>query len=153
MPAASSAYRERGGERKNGGPTMTTIWITRRGAVATAAAGLLTALLPGAPALTERAAGPAQRVLGIFRDREAAASIGRVYLRQRPEEHNEERMLALLMGDASPASTGERLDEAALHAALRRRLREDFACGRTVWVDGWLLSATEARLCALAAMA
>ena len=34
-------------------------------------------------------------------------------------------------------------------SALRRQVRDDFARGRTILVDGWLLSVTEARQCAL----
>jgi hypothetical protein len=30
---------------------------------------------------------------------------------------------------------------------------EDFRCGRVVTVDGWLLSRTEARICAIAYLA
>lgn len=47
----------------------------------------------------------------------------------------------------------------ALHAALRLQwaphqsiaqlVRDDFGCGRTVLVDGWVLAVTEARQCAL----
>jgi hypothetical protein len=32
---------------------------------------------------------------------------------------------------------------------IERQVRDDFAAGRTVLVDGWVLSATEARQCAL----
>lgn len=38
-------------------------------------------------------------------------------------------------------------------AALASRIRRDFAEGRTVWVDGWLLADTEVRLYALTALA
>jgi hypothetical protein len=34
--------------------------------------------------------------------------------------------------------------------AIAARVRDDFANGRIVTVDGWMLSITEARLCALA---
>lgn len=42
---------------------------------------------------------------------------------------------------------------AVRRAALAARIRRDFAQGRTVWVDGWLLADTEARLYALTALA
>jgi hypothetical protein len=35
------------------------------------------------------------------------------------------------------------------HASLDDKIRNDFADGRTVLVDGWVLSLTEARQCAL----
>jgi hypothetical protein len=40
-----------------------------------------------------------------------------------------------------------------VHDWLRGRVRDDFRAGRTVTVDGWVLSDTEARLYALAAHA
>lgn len=38
-----------------------------------------------------------------------------------------------------------------LRVQTKKRIREDFARGRTVTVDGWVLSRTEAALCILAA--
>ena len=38
-------------------------------------------------------------------------------------------------------------------AQLARLVRDDFEAGRTVVVDGWILSATEARQCALFSLA
>jgi hypothetical protein len=35
------------------------------------------------------------------------------------------------------------------HRSIEQQVRDDFAAGRTVVVDGWVLSATEARQCAL----
>jgi len=35
------------------------------------------------------------------------------------------------------------------HPSIDDRIRDDFGAGRTVVVDGWLLSVTEARQCAL----
>ncbi len=42
-----------------------------------------------------------------------------------------------------------RVDPIALLAVLQRQVRRDFELGRTIEVDGWILSVTEARLCAL----
>jgi hypothetical protein len=41
------------------------------------------------------------------------------------------------------------LDRATLRRRVDRRIRADFAAGRVVSVDGWVLSRTEARLYAL----
>ena len=35
------------------------------------------------------------------------------------------------------------------HGSIERQVRDDFAAGRTVVVDGWVLSVTEARQCAI----
>lgn len=52
---------------------------------------------------------------------------------------------ALLRADASVGAT---LPEAqAGEASLEARIRSDFAAGRIVRVDHWVLSETEARLC------
>jgi hypothetical protein len=102
------------------------------------------------------AASSARRLLSIFRDPAAAASIGRAYLRDRPQERDGERLIALLMsadGDPpGPAAADNDADGATLHERLRHRTRRDFAAGRTVWVEGVLLARTEARLYALAAL-
>jgi hypothetical protein len=79
------------------------------------------------------------------RARASAARIGEAYLEDHPEE-------------AQPALLARLLREAGLEEApgptsrARARIREDFERGRTVQVDGWVLSRTEARLCALTAL-
>jgi hypothetical protein len=40
-----------------------------------------------------------------------------------------------------------------MHKSIADRVRDDFGAGRTVLVDGWVLSVTEARQCALASLA
>ena len=110
--------------------------------------GLLAPLALGIAGLTPRRAGaqgPAARLVGIFRHQESARAVGRAYLRLAPEEADPARLLALIHpGDAAA------LAEAELRRAVAARQREDFACRRTVLLDGWVLSRTEARLCALA---
>ncbi len=82
---------------------------------------------------------------GLLRDRAAAASVGRAYLRCRPEERNLGVLLPLLFdGEAGPGES--------LASSLGSRIREDFACARVVAVQGWRLSETEARLCAAVAL-
>lgn len=71
-------------------------------------------------------------------DRQAAEAIGNAYLALRPTEKNFLR-LNLAMAGIGPHNVND---------AVRR----DFATGRIVHVDGWALSRTEARLCALIAM-
>ena len=75
---------------------------------------------------------------GVKIDQQAAEAIGNAYLALRPEEKNFLR-LNLTMAGISPLDVND---------AVRR----DFATGRIVYVDGWALSRTEARLCALIAL-
>lgn len=87
--------------------------------------------------------GRAGGLLRLLPDRAAAARIGRSYLAAAPEEASVDRLMALL--DLPDGGDAARLFEA------RRRM--DFREGRTVPVEGWRLAVTEARLCALAALA
>ncbi|MFO7588644.1 MAG: hypothetical protein R6X22_11290 [Gemmatimonadota bacterium] len=67
-------------------------------------------------------------------------SIGRSYRTETPTESDAESLRALLL-DGSPESA----DWSGLERRLRERIRADFDSDRTVLVDGWLLSVTEAR--------
>jgi len=61
-------------------------------------------------------------------------------------------LVSLLLArlELDPA-TVTRLQPQALRRRITERVQSDFADEDTVWVDGWVLSATEAWLCALAA--
>ncbi|ADE16268.1 hypothetical protein Nhal_3218 [Nitrosococcus halophilus Nc 4] len=91
----------------------------------------------------------------FFDDMDSAAFIGKKYLQTVPEEQSiailVERILAA-MPEAQETST-------SLAAVLRDKPevvkhchQQDFVEERIIQVDGWLLSATEARLCALCAL-
>jgi hypothetical protein len=80
---------------------------------------------------------------------EAMIAIGLAYLDQVPDEADVARLRHLL------ALTTE-LSAMSLPAPERDRLAmqqlEDFRTGQTVQIQGWILSRTEVRLCALAAL-
>ena len=91
----------------------------------------------------------AARLVGLFHVPASAAKVGRAYLRVAPLEADETRLLQLI-GAAHPA--WQAADAARLRRLITRRQVEDFRRGRVVSVQGWTLSSTEARLCALAAL-
>lgn len=97
------------------------------------ALGAVAARLPGR-------ASAGRALSRLPRDRRAARALGRAYLAEHPEEAG--RLRALLARNATPLGAGE----------LRARIRRDFEEVRLVRVRGWLLSRTEARLCALVAL-
>lgn len=100
--------------------------ITRR-------SGLLGGLLL---ALSRRRAAADDAGLGsLFTQAGSARTIGAAYLRAYPD--------AALTARSWPVASLARADVAA-------RVSNDFANGRVVMVEGWMLSQTEARLCALA---
>jgi hypothetical protein len=83
----------------------------------------------------------------------SAAQIGREYLRLRPSEGD---VTCLLNWLCSPALRDGRSSATANHRLLaemvRRNQEEDFKEGRVVLIQRWMISETEARLCALVAL-
>jgi hypothetical protein len=96
---------------------------------------------------------PASWVVGFFRHPNNAKVVGLAYLQQLPEERDPNVLLDRIFEGVTDrrsvltaAGTGRR------RAILLEQTRDDFAMGRTVKIDGWILSLTEARLCALVAL-
>jgi hypothetical protein len=96
----------------------------------------------------------AQALVGFYRDPESAARVGQAVLAAVPSEATAEAVVAALAGDRrAELEALAASDPAALRALLQEQHRRDFEDGRTVAIDGWVLSRTEARLCAVAALA
>jgi hypothetical protein len=90
-------------------------------------------------------------LLELFADRESASFVGERYLKARPEERSI-RWLSEHLTSGLLHSRGSLGHPNDLRGSLTRWQQADFATGRVVYVDGWVLSVTEARLCALAAL-
>jgi hypothetical protein len=92
----------------------------------------------------------ATRLGSLLYDRAAARRLGSLYVRQVPAEDDPHTLARLAIG-AQQANDVDSIDLDGL--SLRRRIdaqvRGDFVSGNTIRVDGWILSRTEARLCAL----
>jgi hypothetical protein len=125
-----------------------------RGAGATTALGLATPALLVFFAGCSRESALARLLSGFFADADSARAVGREYLELSPDEADAARVVERLAGaqlrewEALAASDPERLVQ-----ALRLQHRGDFANERVVAIRGWVLSETEVRLCALAALA
>jgi hypothetical protein len=111
------------------------------------------ALVAGGSAIAVRWTGErtVRRLLGLFTDRAALRPVGAAYLKAVPAESDRAKLERLLLQDlglearfASPEELGRLVAD---------RIRDDFAEDRVAQVEGWVLSRTEARLCALAALA
>lgn len=84
----------------------------------------------------------------LFDELGPARRVGRAYLDDHPDEADERALVRLL--DEEPGWQGVWEGSPARIAELARRtIRRDYQRGRTVPVDGWILSRTEARLCGL----
>jgi len=117
-------------------------------ALGLAAPGLLAAL---------SACGPSRelevRLADFYGDPTAAREVGQAYLKITPDERDRDRLVEALAGGA--LAEWERLalaDPGALQESVRSRHLADFALDRTVRLHGWILSRTEAQLCALTAL-
>ncbi len=115
-----------------------------------------TALSVAAPGLVAALAGCArdealtEALSGFYADPASAQVVGRAFLRRFPEETDTDTLVQRLAGSQRrhwarlAASDSERLAE-----EVRARHRADFENERVVRIRGWVLSETEARLCAL----
>jgi hypothetical protein len=79
----------------------------------------------------------------LFTDLRPPREIGHRYLRSFSQEGSREFLARALTGGAHPQ------DVQQLRALLGRQRERDFCTGDIAVIDGWVLSRTEARTCAL----
>jgi hypothetical protein len=92
-------------------------------------------------------------VRALFRQPKSAAFLGRCYLAQRPEERGSAILHDLIWRECTEEEKqAARAATASLQQVLNAAQLRDFARGHTIVLDGWVLSRTEARLYALAAL-
>ena len=90
------------------------------------------------------------RLAGWVAASEDVTTIGRAYLAGQPEEAHRDTLTRLLARDLSLFPYGVSDDE--LRQRSRAKISGDFADADTLTVQGWILSRTELRLCALASL-
>ena len=81
-------------------------------------------------------------LLSYIWDDNTIQEIGKTYRDQYPDE-NSERVLVTLL------SSGDLSDTGSIAKSLQQQIKEDYKAENIVMLDGWLLSLTEARQCAL----
>jgi hypothetical protein len=125
--------------------------ITRRSVLVAATFGVI--FSPGGAfslASRESFSGTATRLRALVPSPRSALEIGRVYLSRCPEEIGTGPLTRLILLSMSLREVDvAALDHRALPAMLTSCVRADFEKGFTVEIGGWILSRTEARLCAL----
>ena len=96
-----------------------------------------------------REVGTAIRLTWAFsHEEEAAAQVGRTYLALHPEENDEHVIAKLIEATYTLPSYPVGCASTAASALAAQNIL-DFRAGRVVWLDGWLMARTEARVCAL----
>ena len=105
--------------------------------------------LPAPLAAAQGSAGAMGRLRSLMGPPESARVIGSAYLERFPQEAEASTLLRLILDRlALVEPEAAALGAPALRGRLAAGLRADFADGHLVDVGGWLLSRTEARLCA-----
>lgn len=124
--------------------------VSRRRFFCGAIGALFGSLAIALPSLA-RAAMPAN-LDALLRHRASAERVGRRYLAMLPAGTDRSRLLTMspMLGRALEAVRDR--PEAAT-ALLQQSIEDDFRRADTVIVDGWVLAPTEARLCAVVALA
>jgi len=79
-------------------------------------------------------------------DEQTIRKTGAAYLQKMPGEKDHNKLVGLLAGNSSIARSS---DENEIHQYLEEKIKRDFDEGKTVMLNGWVLSVTEARQCAL----
>jgi hypothetical protein len=82
-------------------------------------------------------------------DAKTLAQIGDAYRRQMGEEVKPERLQAELLSDSAGQKISESSSFSVIQNLLDQKIHADFATGNVIVLDGWVLSQTEARQCAL----
>ena len=80
--------------------------------------------------------------LSMILDTQSISALGEQYRRRTPQEDSERRLVRSIM--KGKAGTGKELMN-----ELDETIKSEFGSGQTVIIDGWILSVTEARQCAL----
>jgi hypothetical protein len=94
----------------------------------------------------------AARLAATLSDQASARRLGAVYLRITPREANL-RTLVSKVGGHLPVRAVHKASRDELRRHISQAIYSDFTVGRTVKLDGWVMSRTEARVCAIAALA
>jgi hypothetical protein len=94
----------------------------------------------------------ASKLSQIFPHRDSAAAVGREYLKVTPLEADASQLIELIGPPKKFITARATAGAEAFADWLQAKQRDDFERGRVVLVQDWMLSRTEARLCALVAL-
>ncbi|HYM82218.1 MAG TPA: hypothetical protein VEY91_12515 [Candidatus Limnocylindria bacterium] len=95
---------------------------------------------------------PAGKLVGLLRHPASARVIGTAYLEAIPAEADAPILVDAIAAGLEGGPAALRADANALRRRLLRRIEHDFELETTVRLQGWIVSRTEARLCALATL-
>ena len=93
------------------------------------------------------------KLVGLFHDKESAKTIGREYLKNAPEEtHYKILIEKILTNSNTRLKIQTESSPNRIKNILVKKIREDYEHGRIIYLKDWIISITEARISALAAI-
>ena len=131
--------------------------LSRRDMLKLAAAACLTIVahsqLPGVALLERAQLLMPTRLAALLTHSDSARVIGKAYLHKYPQDARIDILLDQIAARLAASNAGlAGIAEDGLRAQLDVTVRADFAADRIVKLQGWILSTTEAQLCALATL-
>ena len=127
--------------------------IQRRDFCQWSGAALIGLLLPFSgcsgvdPSITRKLNVPG--TLGTINEASTISEIGATYMKKVPTESSETDLVNRLLTDIDGSELPTETDSAMLQKILIQKVKADFENGETIEINGWILSRTEARQCAL----
>ena len=82
-------------------------------------------------------------------DQSTIRMLGRAYLKLKPEETRDDVLLNDLLQKEPHRVFLKKIDVTKVESQIEKRIKHDFDSDHIVVVQGWVLSITEARQCAL----
>jgi len=91
-------------------------------------------------------------LISAFSNKKSLKHIGREYIKQLPASSSTSELVESILYSSSETVFHDSmlLNKKVLRKFIQDKVKEDFKQGRTISVQGWVLSQTEARLCGLA---
>jgi hypothetical protein len=87
--------------------------------------------------------------LSIIVDEKTIRDIGLAYISLAPNQTTESFLIARLMTDENGNKLSRTSSASNISTELRKKIIQDYTKGQYLFVDGWVLSETEAQQCAL----
>jgi hypothetical protein len=90
-------------------------------------------------------------MLASMCDDKTVREIGAAYRLRTPDEGKQDNLISLLLSSSggNQGQSNSEADNARLAQQLDKTIRDDFATNKVLNINGWVLSLTEARQCAL----
>src|SRR5262245_28066158 len=90
------------------------------------------------------------RLVALFEHQDSARIVGLEYLKKYPQEADAHLLQDRIIAGFAGGYTGlAKASDSTIRKLIEDRVRQDFETDQIVKLQGWILSATEARLCAL----